>query len=493
MRRALACVFAGLVLTISLSLVQAQSLSPVDPRKQLDDSKQRLDDYRSSKKGVQTDVEALASEREEINQRLLETARLIQSSEGQLTAIEGRIGELETQERVLRGSLAQRHSQIAGLLGAMQRMGRNPPPVIVTRREDALEMVRSAMLLAKAFPELRDQALALTERLTELARIMDGIRYEGDKLKAETARLRDSRVKLAALMESKRQSLSERQAELARLRKEEAEIAVNVKELSELIGRLDRAVAAHTGLGAYESERKATGAADVAAGTPDPKAAASTRSDDPTPSAAPSAPPASKSDATPAVTPPVVVAMAPPVSPLPSASERPAEPPRTIELAPKGTLASFSAARLKPAVPFSRAKGLLPLPARGRRIISFGDKTQVGTAKGAFIETRHEAQVVSMADGWVVYAGEFRSFGQLLIINAGDGYHVLLAGMSQIDVQLGQFVLAGEPVGVMGAAPKLAATKVQETSPLLYVEIRKGDEAINPDPWWGGKPEKVQE
>ena len=105
--------------------------------------------------------------------------------------------------------------------------------------------------------------------------------------------------------------------------------------------------------------------------------------------------------------------------------------------------------RIKPAMPFVQAKGLLPLPANGRRVLNYGDKTQYGSqSKGLVLETRHAAQIVSPTDGWIVYSGEFRSYGRLLIINAGGGYHILLAGLSQIDVQLGQFVLAGEPVGV---------------------------------------------
>ena len=80
----------------------------------------------------------------------------------------------------------------------------------------------------------------------------------------------------------------------------------------------------------------------------------------------------------------------------------------------------------------------------GRRVLTFGEKTQYGSqSKGLVLETRHGGQVVSPCDGWIVYAGEFRSYGQLLIINAGGGYHILLAGLSQIDVQLGQFVLTG--------------------------------------------------
>ncbi len=142
--------------------------------------------------------------------------------------------------------------------------------------------------------------------------------------------------------------------------------------------------------------------------------------------------------------------------------------------------------RLAPAVAFVDAKGLLPLPANGRQITTFGqDDGLGGIAQGMSLETRSGAQVSSPADGWVVYAGDFRSYGRLLIINVGDDYHVLLAGMERIDVQLGQFVLAGEPVGEM-STPQLASLDagVAASPPVLYIEFRRDGVSIDPAPWW---------
>jgi septal ring factor EnvC (AmiA/AmiB activator) len=145
--------------------------------------------------------------------------------------------------------------------------------------------------------------------------------------------------------------------------------------------------------------------------------------------------------------------------------------------------------RLAPAVNFADARGLLPLPANGRVLRHFGDVDDLGArVQGVSIATRPSAQVNSPSDGWVVYAGPFRSYGQLLIINAGGGYHVLLAGMERIDVQLGQFVLAGEPVAMM-ASQKLAsagALNVGSSQPALYIEFRKDGTSIDPSPWWAG-------
>lgn len=146
-----------------------------------------------------------------------------------------------------------------------------------------------------------------------------------------------------------------------------------------------------------------------------------------------------------------------------------------------------NADRLTPAVAFTDAQGLLPRPVAGQQTRRFGEVDELGArSEGISIATRANAQVNSPTDGWVVYAGPFRSYGQLLILNAGGGYHVLLAGMERIDVQLGQFVLAGEPVAAM-PSPRLAsagAVDIGAAQPVLYIEFRKDGTPIDPAPWW---------
>jgi len=149
--------------------------------------------------------------------------------------------------------------------------------------------------------------------------------------------------------------------------------------------------------------------------------------------------------------------------------------------------------RLHPAVAFSDARSRLPLPVAGELIRDFGQKDEFGSiAEGQSLETRPGSRVTSPADGWVAYSGPFRSFGQLLILNTGDGYHVLLAGMERIDVALGQFVLAGEPVGIMGQTKLASASTIGlgTTRPILYVEFRKDGSAIDPTPWWARTEEE---
>lgn len=151
-------------------------------------------------------------------------------------------------------------------------------------------------------------------------------------------------------------------------------------------------------------------------------------------------------------------------------------------------------------IPFGDAKGRLSRPAVGTVARTFGDPDPAGgVMRGISIVTRPRAVVTSCADARVVYAGPFRSYGRLLILNAGDGYYLLLAGMDRVGVEVGQFVLAGEPVGQMGgstggnAASSAALEAVEGSGPVLYVEFRKGGGPVDPGPWWArAQGEKVR-
>jgi len=154
------------------------------------------------------------------------------------------------------------------------------------------------------------------------------------------------------------------------------------------------------------------------------------------------------------------------------------------------------AEKLHPSKKFSNAKGSLNFPAQGIRLAEFGTNDKVGgTTKGMSIATRANAQVTTPVDGRVVYAGAFRSYGRLLIISAGEGYHVLLAGLDKVNVSVGQFILAGEPVGIMSktAANNSAAVDLESNGrPILYVEFRKDGTSIDPSPWWAGTAKKAR-
>src|SRR5262245_62234799 len=185
-------------------LAAAQSsLSPEEARKRLDSERGKLEAKERRSKDLQADVDKINVERERINARLVETAKLVQQSEGQLNLIESRLGELDVQEAHLRETLEARRGSISALLGAMLRMGRNPPPVMVASRKDVLSSFRSGTLLTPVLHELGGEAKHLTDQLADLARVTRSIRTEGERLRAETTRLNDARMRLAGLQESR--------------------------------------------------------------------------------------------------------------------------------------------------------------------------------------------------------------------------------------------------------------------------------------------------
>jgi septal ring factor EnvC (AmiA/AmiB activator) len=409
---------------------QPPAKESAEKQKTLETKREQLKQNKAREAELQKDLATLTAERVKITEESKLLAAKVQDSELQLSTAEDRLAELSEQEKALRSSLTERYGKISNLLAVLQRMGRNPPPVMITKREDALKMVRSAMLIAAAFPEMRSQAVALSAKLTELVKLMDGVREERTKTETYANELKEKRQQLNALMETKRQLHAQREGELQAVRTAAADIAKGVEKLSDLIAKSDQNVAKNTGLGAYNEETKSQLNTETALAPPDAAAA-----------------------------------------------------PNALELAPEAKAGRSEP--LRPLIAFNLAKAKLPLPAAGRRVLSFGEKTQYGAqSKGIVIETRAFAQVTSPCDGWIVFAGEFRSYGRVLIINPGGGYHVLMAGLSQIDVSTGQFVVAGEPVANMsGGAPNAAQTG-QASAPVLYIEFRKDGEPVDPDPWW---------
>ncbi len=144
----------------------------------------------------------------------------------------------------------------------------------------------------------------------------------------------------------------------------------------------------------------------------------------------------------------------------------------------------------KPRMVFSQSQGRLEYPVQGQILKRYGDDDGLGSSlRGFAVATRKTAQITAPVDGRVEFAGPFRSYGQLLILNPGEGYLVLLAGMNQISVEIGQTVRAGEPLGIMGDGPSsvtLLGDEVEEQRPVLYVEFRKDGEAVDSAPWWIG-------
>jgi len=158
-------------------------------------------------------------------------------------------------------------------------------------------------------------------------------------------------------------------------------------------------------------------------------------------------------------------------------------------------LALANTERVQPAVPFAQARGYLTLPSSGVAVVDYGAADGFGgISRGISLVTRADAQVVAPADGWVLYRGEYLNYGQIVILDTGQNYTLLLAGLASVSVDIGQFVLMGEPLGTMGSRTigRTVSTSAGVSRPTLYIEMRKDNEPVDPTGWWARPTNPVE-
>jgi septal ring factor EnvC (AmiA/AmiB activator) len=424
--------FAGLMVSPATAQVAAATPQVAPSPDAIKQREQELEAARAQQKGaaelqekLKADIAAIGQDRSKLNQQLIDIAARVRGVETRIGDAEARLRPLDAREQQIRSSLDSRRSEIVEVLAALQRAGRRAPPALLVRPEDALQSLRTAMLLGSVVPEMRSQAERLVGDLSELIGVRKTIATERDQLGVDRDKLKGDQVQLASLVEERQRKQSAIEKDLEAEGARALALARQADSLQGLIAKMEQDL------------KSAAKAAEIASlkGTP-------------------------------------------------------------VALNGKPNLKALKdPGRLSPAIAFASAKGLFALPVNGVRIREFGGSDGVGGAeKGISLATRAGAQVTTPCDGWVVYAGPFRSYGQLLILNAGGGYHVLIAGMERISVNIGQFVLTGEPVATMGTTSQVASILAANASePVLYIEFRKDGTPIDPGPWWAANEgEKVR-
>lgn len=367
---------------------------------------------------LNADIATVKKDHATLTAALIQAAKTEQKLGQDIEEIADRMARLKDESGVIQASLEARRGVLAEVLGALERMGLNPPPALLVKPEDALSSVRSAILLGAVVPELRQETEILLGDLAERNRIAASIEAERARLATTVGEQVTEQHRLTLLLAEKERMKSDAEAALAEETRRSKELAAKAGSLKELIAGLEKEV-----IGARSDEEKARRAEEAQ----------------------------QRREA-------ALAAM-----PVPDANQ------------------------LAKAVPFSRLQGKLSLPAAGRIARRFGaDDNNGGVMQGDMVATQSSAIVTAPADGSVLYAGPFRSYGQLLILDAGDGYHVVLAGMGRINVTIGQSVLSGEPVGAMGdtRTASAAASADEMKGPELYIEFRKSGKPIDPAPWW---------
>ena len=378
------------------------------------------------RKKIEAEIASYQNDRAALTTALIDARKKIEEAEAAAAETQNRLDTLTGSEAAIQRSLASRRDVLIAVLAALQRMGRKPPPALLAQPQDVLRAIRASMLLGAVLPELRSETEALANDLQDLVSLRASIAAEQADLAGQLETRRNERARLEALIEARQKSIGAAQEALNVERARAQALAGQASSLKDLIARME---------GELDSARKA---ADLARKADEDRARLT--------------------------------------------EDQAAEAKARFANVPQR-----DPARLAPAIAFAEAKGMLSMPAAGTVIKYFGATSDFGgVEKGLSLATRPRAIVSAPSDGYIAFSGPWRTYGQLLIVNAGGGYYVVLAGLARIDVAVGQFVLAGEPVGVMGDGngKTAAAVAIGATQPVLYVEFRKDGAAVDPGPWW---------
>ncbi len=405
---------------------------------------------RSKAKQLETAAEALRRETLDLKVRLVGLARKARDTEQDLDDSERRLRELEARAGERAASLRANRHQLYRAMTALQTLALAPRQVLLTRAAEPIDLLRGAFLLRTRAPALRAREQDLKEEELLVASLTQSIASERRKLRLALAAFMRERDDLVGLMQEKRgQEANARQA-LSGYAAQAEKLAAEARDLRDLMARLEAAPAR----------------------TPEVAAA------DPEQAALPKRKPESDSAL-------VLPESTPPESATPESATSESGAPETAAPEQSGETSQIAEARLRTFVP---GPDQLVLPLQGEIRARFGQSLGAehgygSESRGLLIGGRPGAVVLAPYDGRVVYAGPFRSFGLILIIDHGDSYHSLLAGLGRIEVVVGQWVLAGEPVG-------LGDTNLNESE--LYLELRHAGQPVDPLPWISMTGSKVR-
>jgi len=381
-----------------------------------------------------------------LSRKMVALARETRVLERRKAALGTRLGVIADLQRGKLAELERQHFKLSRLLSALQRIARNPPEAMLAYSQSAQDVLRSAMMLKSVLPQLEAQAESLRAELEEITRLHKDAAQRKEALDATSAQLVEKRRSLDALLARKRALARTTHDEQRRAEERMARLAAEAENLRGLLSRI-------------EQDRKSAG----------PSADAIAR---------PEGPLASRSGETgkPPETGAAVAAGPETAKERQLAAIRPPKPPAR----PRGAEAATRLA-LAPALRMSGARGRLLPPVVGQVVDRFGHKRPIGTRiQGVSFAADGGAQVIAPHRGLVVFAGQFRGYGRLLIIDHGEGYHTLLAGLGRIDVSVNQQLLSGEPVGIMAPSGK--------GPPRLYLELRRNGRPFDPLPWLAASP-----
>ena len=425
---------------LALLLAAAPAAGQTAPDDKLKAVEQKLQAGKQQSEQLDKQAAALAAERARLQDASVAAAKSAQDYEGRLTELEGQLKTLDVQAAAKLAALAADQQREAALLSALEKLSQNPAEAMLFGPASPVDQVRGAMLLGAAVPQLEAEAKELQETIVEVKRLKAEISAKRTEMTQKQTALDAERTRIGIMMRQKAAMEGQAREAQGQTQKRLAALGTEASDLKDLIARLERERQERA-----EAERKR---AEEARQKAEQLAAAKAEAR------------RKQAELTPRDTMPESAAIT--VAP-------PERPKGNDPLVPRG-----GGRKLEP--------GKYAVPVAGEIVKRFGETDGFQDSKGLTIRTRPGAQVVAPFEGQIMFAGPFKGYGQILIIDHGGGYHSLLAGIDQIEASAGQRVVAGEPVGVM---------KSGDPNPSLYLELRRQGQPINPLPWLVARDGKV--
>jgi septal ring factor EnvC (AmiA/AmiB activator) len=453
------------------SAVEPPVRAPVEPppartdvvNDRLKEIERALGESRKQDSSLQEKAGALAEEVAEMRAELIKAARTAQGHEQALSDIAATLKALNEDEKAKAEALVGKRERLGELLAALERLARLPPEAMMALPATPTDTLRSAILLRNAVPELEKQANALRGEIRTLADLRDDINARRREQEAQAKALGEERARLGQLLARKASLETQTRAERERAAATAKKLADEAGDLRELMVRIEAERKARLEAERKAAEERARAEAQArAVAQAKAKAEAEARAKAQAEARARAAQSGQQQAET-----------VPEPTPEPAPARQAVTPRPSTSPSTSSEVASLST--MRPARPFAQSQGSLAFPAQGRVVIGFGERDGSSETRGITIQTGPGAQVIAPYDGQVVFAGPFRDYGLLLIIEHGGGYHSLLAGLERIDSAVNQTLLAGEPVGVMA--------RPADGNPRLYLELRQNNRPVNPLPW----------
>ena len=377
---------------------------------QLKEVEQQVFEKSMEHKKLQAQATQISLELSEVSKKMIQTAKQLQNNEEKLSKMEKQLALLEEDLISAEKDFDKDDKNLIKTITALQNLALKPTESLLVQPLNPVDVIRSAMILRETIPHLESRANTVRNKLINIKNKKNRIEQQIKEISKQKAVMSEEHKRINSLLKQKHSLRNLVEIKSEKAKKNVDKLASQAQDLRDLLAKLEKQRLEKERL-EQEKRRKEE-----------------------------------------------------------EARKRKLEEKQSDDLIKYETKAITNIAS-----GFEKAKGSLPLPARGNIITKYGEEKAKGiSAKGITIASRNQAQVISPFDGNVIFSGPFRGYGNMIIIEHGDGYLSLLSGLETLNVELGQMLLAGEPVGVMPSGGKSE----------LYVEIRKNNQPINPAAWF---------